>query len=564
MPLNVAMYLRVSTGRQAEQDLSIPDQRRQVTTYCATKGWNVVSEFVEPGASAMDDRRPEFQRMMDAACSKPSPFDIIVVHSFSRFFRDHFALEFNVRRLAKNGVRLASITQELGDDPTHVMMRQIMALFDEYQSRENAKHTLRAMKENARQGFWNGTRPPYGYRIVEAERRGSKTKKKLEIDPLQADIVRRMYDMVLNGDEERRGMGAKAIADKLNREGFSTRSGAKWSQGGVHKMLQMRSYMGKHQFNRTEYKTGRKKPESEIVDVAIPAIISEDTFRRAQEVFRARRPSITPSAWVVGRNLLSGLAYCMECGGSIRIRTAKNNQYRYYTCCTAVRKGLTACPGVSHRLEVIDEAIVANLEEWLLTSERLRGALAGLVDRREAGKEQRQEKIADLRRQAAEADAKLARLYNAIEEGLVDLADAGLKGRVAELRMARDRARAAASHAAEAEAAVTSANLSDAALEKFARTARRKLRIVDGRYRADYLRAMVQRVELGRRHIRLIGRRTTLLSATVNGPAKACGAVHSAIPEWRPQGDLNPCSRRERAMSWATRRWGRGRTSPVV
>jgi hypothetical protein len=31
--------------------------------------------------------------------------------------------------------------------------------FDDYQSKENAKHTLRAMKENARQGYWNGTRP---------------------------------------------------------------------------------------------------------------------------------------------------------------------------------------------------------------------------------------------------------------------------------------------------------------------------------------------------------------------------------------------------------------------
>jgi hypothetical protein len=34
-----------------------------------------------------------------------------------------------------------------------VMMRQIMTLFDEYQSKENAKHTLRAMKENAGQGY---------------------------------------------------------------------------------------------------------------------------------------------------------------------------------------------------------------------------------------------------------------------------------------------------------------------------------------------------------------------------------------------------------------------------
>jgi hypothetical protein len=112
-----------------------------------------VADYVEPGVSATDDRRPEFQRMIDAATIKPPAFDVILVHSFSRFFRDQFQLEFYVRRLAKNGVRLVSITQELGDDPMSNMIRQIMALFDEYQSKENAKHTLRAMKENARQGF---------------------------------------------------------------------------------------------------------------------------------------------------------------------------------------------------------------------------------------------------------------------------------------------------------------------------------------------------------------------------------------------------------------------------
>ena len=63
------------------------------------------------------------------------------------------------------------LTQELGDDPMSNMIRQIMALFDEYQSRENAKHTLRAMKENARQGFWNGSLPPIGYRVAQPSAR---------------------------------------------------------------------------------------------------------------------------------------------------------------------------------------------------------------------------------------------------------------------------------------------------------------------------------------------------------------------------------------------------------
>ena len=160
-PVRAALYLRVSTGRQADNDLSIPDQRRQAKAYCTSRGWEIVADYVEPGLSATDDRRPEFQRMIDAATTRPPAFEVVLVHSFSRFFRDQFQLEFYVRRLAKAGVRLVSITQELGDDPMSNMIRQIMALFDEYQSKENAKHTLRAMKENARQGFWNGSLAPY-------------------------------------------------------------------------------------------------------------------------------------------------------------------------------------------------------------------------------------------------------------------------------------------------------------------------------------------------------------------------------------------------------------------
>jgi len=212
-------YLRVSTGRQAEQDLSIPDQRRQAQVYCESRGYLAVGEYVEPGASATDDWRPEFQKIMDAAATRPPTFDTIIVHSSSRFFRDQFQLEFYVRRLAKNGVRLVSITQDLGEDPMSVMMRQIMALFDEYQSKENAKHTLRAMRENARQGFWNGSRPPFGYRVVAAEQRGARIKK-LEVDPIQEEHVRLMFRLARIGDGDRGPLGTRLIADYLNTRGI--------------------------------------------------------------------------------------------------------------------------------------------------------------------------------------------------------------------------------------------------------------------------------------------------------------------------------------------------------
>src|SRR5262245_62999459 len=98
MGMRVALYLRVSTTRQAEKGLSIPDQREQAQRYCTAKGWEIVSEFEEPGASATDDNRPAFQRMIEEATAAHKPFDLVLVHSLSRLFRDMVLLGLYTRR----------------------------------------------------------------------------------------------------------------------------------------------------------------------------------------------------------------------------------------------------------------------------------------------------------------------------------------------------------------------------------------------------------------------------------------------------------------------------------
>jgi DNA invertase Pin-like site-specific DNA recombinase len=139
----------------------------------------------------------------------------------SRFFREQFLSELYIRKLRKTGVELLSMTQEFHDDTTGNLIRQILGSFDEYQSRENAKHTLRAMQENARQGFSNGSQPPFGYRTAAAEKRGNKVKKVLAIEESEAVVARRIFDLALG----RAGMplGVKAIVNRLNEAGHRRR-----------------------------------------------------------------------------------------------------------------------------------------------------------------------------------------------------------------------------------------------------------------------------------------------------------------------------------------------------
>jgi site-specific DNA recombinase len=212
----------------------------------------------------------------------------------------------------------------------HVMMRQIMALFDEYQSKEDAKHVLRALKENARQGFWNGSLPPIGYRLIGAERCGAKVKKKLEIDPLHADTIQLIYRLALEGDGTSGPMGVKNITAYLNRHRIFTRDGGRWGIGQVHRILTRKTYVGEHEFNKRS-KAKALKPVSEVVIVAVPPIIDQATFDAVQAHLRSRNPKVTPARVVSGPTLLTGICFCADCGGAITLRTGKGGRYRYYT-----------------------------------------------------------------------------------------------------------------------------------------------------------------------------------------------------------------------------------------
>lgn len=106
------------------------------------------------------------------------------------------------------------------------MARKIFSMFDEYQSKETGKHTLRALQENAQQGFFNGSKPPFGYKTQELNFPAAKGKKKrLIIDETEAPTVRRifeLYDRGLNGAE----IGPLQIACHLDERGVKRR-GAK-------------------------------------------------------------------------------------------------------------------------------------------------------------------------------------------------------------------------------------------------------------------------------------------------------------------------------------------------
>jgi site-specific DNA recombinase len=536
--LRAALYLRVSTGRQAEHDLSIPDQRAQTANWVAARGWNVVAEYLEPGASAMDDKRPEFQRMIERACDGDGAFDVIIVHSYSRFFRDAFGLEFYVRKLAKHGVKLVSMTQELGDDPAQVMMRQVISLFDEYQSKEDAKHVLRSMKENARQGFWNGSTAPFGYRTVEVEKRGARVKKRLEIDPVEAEQVQFIFKLVVGGHEGSPPMGTKAVATWLNERGHRTRKGGMWGNGTIHQLLINPVYGGRWRFKHIDSKTRREKADVEHIFADAPAIIAPDVFEGVQRLLKGRNPRIAAPRSVTGPILLTGLAFCSLCQGAMTLRTGTSKTgkvHRYYSCSTCARKGKKACAGRTMQMDRLDHLVTKHLMDKLLTGERIWELLSTLAMRRAERAASVDSRLAALEREAANAEEKLKRLYKLIEDGVAEMDDL-LKERITTLKADRDRSREALARArgnVKAKSEVT-----EEAVAKFGVLMRQRIQEGGTPARKAWLSSLIDRIEVDSHTIRLFGKKDVLEQCVMAGPTANPG-VRTFVPDWRTRQDSN-------------------------
>jgi site-specific DNA recombinase len=259
-----------------------------------------------------------------------------------------------------------------------------------------------------------------------------------------------------------------------------------------------------------------------------------------QTLLKARSPAMTAPRVVSGPTLLTGICFCAACGGAMTLRTGKSGRYRYYTCCTKARQGESGCKGRTVPMDKLDSMVAEHIEHRLLQPKRLEQILSRVLDRREELAERRTAHIAELRKRASEAEAKLKRLYYAIEDGIADVSDPMLKERVTELKAVRDQARA---DAERAEGALDRLGpcITPQALKTFASQARKRMRIEGGGYRRDHLRALAQRIEVDAKEVRIMGSKSELLRTLVAASsAKTAGfGVPSFVPKWRARHDSN-------------------------
>jgi site-specific DNA recombinase len=533
--IRAAIYARVSTARQAERDLSLPDQIAQCRAFCERQGWESVEVFCEPGASALDEDRAVFQEMIYKATRPERPFAFIVVHSLSRFSRDSLHSELYVRKLRKAGVELVSITQTVSSDPSGEMFRKLLNVFDEHQSRENAKHVHRAMCENARQGFWNGSHAPYGYKTRIAERRGAKDKKVLVVDEEEARVVREIF--ALASGHEGRPLGVKAIACCLTDRGL-VRRGVRFSTGSVYEVLTSSTYHGQHYFNRRDSRTGAPRPPSQWVGIQVPPIVAESTFNAVQALLQSRSPKRTPPRVVNGPTFLAGLARCGYCAAAMIQNTGKGGQYRYYCCSRKLKEGPSACRGLRTPMEKLDEIVVGEVARQVLDPDRLTMMLDAYVHSTMAQAEGAKAQLAKLRHDHTAAVAGIVRLLELVEKGLMEAGDPVMRERLVGLKLQRDQIAKEIGELQNRMASATPA-ITPEKVVSVGKLLRDKLYEGSSEFRQAYARLLMDEVRVTDDEIRISGAKSVLAKCAADGVADTAPKVLSFVREWRARQDSN-------------------------
>jgi len=345
---SAAIYARVSSARQ-KKDQTIGSQTAALRAHAEQNRLEVPDGWVfeDEGHSGATLVRPALEALRDLAAQ--GCVDVVLCYSPDRLARKFAYQALLVEEFARCGVRVEFVKNGArGDSPEDQLLVQFQGMFAEYEKAQLMERYRRGKAYRARSGSVNVLGgAPFGYRYV---RKTPEAGARYEIIEHEAVLVAEMFRRYADD-----GATIADLARWLAAAGAVTRTGKhRWDRSVVWGMLRNPAYAGRAVFGKTQIihaqpglnriarLQGRTtpravktvdRPREEWTEIAVPAIVSEDTFARVGQRLAdnkrfASRNSKVPS-------LLQGLAACSACGYAYyrgHTTTTAGNKIYYYRC----------------------------------------------------------------------------------------------------------------------------------------------------------------------------------------------------------------------------------------
>lgn len=431
-----AIYARVSSDRQKENH-TIASQTAALIEYALKNDYSVPPEWVfqDEGYSGAVLVRPGLERLRDLATE--GQIAAVLVYSPDRLSRKYAYQVLLSEELSRCGVELIFLKAPAGATPEDQLLVQFQGMIAEYERAQIAERCRRGKKHMAQQGGVNVlSGAPFGYRYV---RKSDTSVAFYEVIEAEAKVVRMVFEIYTQ-----QRLSINAIARLLNERQIATRTGrGRWERSTVWGMLRNPAYRGTACYGKTEQRPrqrvtrplrqrkalpsrevgGHERPRAEWIEIAVPALVSEEMFALAQEQLEKNkhhspRRTMEPT-------LLQGILVCEQCGyGFYRTSThTSKHKLNYYRCLGSDgyrRLNGPLCTNRPIRQEYLDQFVWSEMIRLLDDPGLIQ---AEINRRREAARnaDPLRKREEELRREQVRVEKSGERLVTAYQEGLVTL-----------------------------------------------------------------------------------------------------------------------------------------------
>ncbi len=395
--MRVASYTRISLDEE-HQPFSLPAQKERIEAYCKSQGndW-VWAKHYEDMCTGTILERKGLQEMLKGA--RNSEFDCLLVFRVDRLSRNVRQLAQIVEELDKVGVSFRSITEPF-DTATSAgrMMMQMLAVFAEFEHATIVERTIVGMEKKAKLGGWNGGGIPFGYNY-------DIDKKQLIVNPDEAPIVKLGFELYVD-----KKMGSTQIAQELNKKGYRTRAGNKWTSTTVIAIISRPIYAGKLKWGDIE-RIGQHQ-----------TLIETEKWIDAQKILEERRNSCRIRRANGSNYYLSRIIFCGRCGHPMIGVSAKGrdkSKYQYYMCITRDKYSKNSCDQDIVSKDKIERIVFEQMKAIFNDGRSLNKILEKVNEQLQKSRPLYEKELSSVENEIKEKEALLDKYFKAFESGKI-------------------------------------------------------------------------------------------------------------------------------------------------
>jgi site-specific DNA recombinase len=436
------IYLRVSSREQAEkggeaEGFSIPAQREACRRKAASLQAVVVEEFVERGESAKTANRPELQRLLVYVAENQVKY--VIVHKVDRLARNRADDVTITMALRQAGAELVSVSENIDETPSGLLLHGIMSSIAEFYSRNLATEVIKGTTQKAKNGGTPG-RAPVGYLNVRLFKEGREVRT-VEVDPVRGPLMAWGFETYATGEWTIRRLLAELTDRGLTSAPTKRGPGKPLGVSHLHVLLRNSYYVGVVRYRGVLY-DGKHEP-----------LVSREVWEEVQRLLTAK--NFAGEKQRIHQHYLKGTIYCGQCGSRLILCHAKGRGGTYpYFICVGRQTKRTDCKLRAIRVEVAEAAVAKHYATVQLPADevtRLRQFLGEeLAKLRKHIQRERTSQTQRLRKLDAERQKLLAAHYaDAIPLDLLKSEQDRLGGEIAN---AQERLETAATDFEQAEA----------------------------------------------------------------------------------------------------------------